>query len=46
MLEVMCVFVHMPDVRNVLLFQIRVNALADAGAAPQISRTKGLSPIR
>src|SRR4051812_13998172 len=29
-LEVVRVFVHMPDVRNIFLFQVSVNGLADA----------------
>ncbi|MDB6129655.1 MAG: hypothetical protein JWM04_762 [Verrucomicrobiales bacterium] len=30
MLEVVCVFIHMPGVRNILLLQVSVHALADA----------------
>src|SRR5260370_27052147 len=33
MVEVMSVFIHMPDVRNVLLLQVGVKALADADQA-------------
>ena len=33
MLEVMRVFVHVPDVRHVLLFQVSVDVLADANEA-------------